>query len=76
MRESEMTLKEKVQIYESFFHQIQLHYAVTMNQGKVLDALNIIDSWSYAHRVGNGQLSDKEQQRMIDKVAERMKEFI
>ena len=71
-----MTLKEKVQIYEGFFHQIQLHYAVTMNQGKVLDALNIIDSWSYAHRVGNGQYSDQVQQKCIDKITERMKEFV
>ena len=71
-----MTLKEKVRIYEGFFHQIQMHYAVTMDQGKVLDALNIIDAWSYAHRVGNGMNTDKEQQRIVITVTKRMKEYI
>jgi len=71
-----VTLKEKVQIYERFFHQIQMHYAVTMRQDKVLDALNIIDAWSYSHRVGNGQYSEQVQQKCIDKITERMREFV
>lgn len=70
-----MKLKDKVRIYESFLHQIQLNYAVTMNSSNVTKALNIIDAWSYAQRVGNGQMSDKEQQKLIDRQIERMRVF-
>lgn len=70
-----MKLKDKVRIYEGFLHQIQLNYSVSLNTSEVRRALDIIDAWSYAHRVGNGQLSDNQQQKLIELQLERMRTF-
>lgn len=69
-----MTKADRLEIYESFFHKINLH-VVCMNNEKVRDAVSLIDSWSYAHRRGNGALSDKEQKKMVEDVITKMKEF-
>ena len=58
--------KEKIEKYESLLHQLQMFYSVTMDSSKVKILLNNISSWSYAHRSGNGMLSDEEQQARID----------
>jgi hypothetical protein len=41
----------------------------------VYELIGLICSWSYAHRCGNGELSDKEQQAIIDRALQRLKEF-
>lgn len=69
-----MTKADRLEIYESFFHKINLH-VVCMNNEKISDAVHIIDSWSYAHRQGNGAFSDKEQKKMVENVINKMKEF-
>jgi hypothetical protein len=61
------TLKEKVAVYEDLLHTIQLHAAVTMDNAKVMECINRICTWSYAHRQGNGELSDQQQQQLIDR---------
>ena len=60
------TLQEKVDMYERLLHLIQLNYAVTLNSENVKILLNNIDAWSYAHRRGNGEYSEQEQQGFID----------
>ena len=70
-----MTAKEKVDIYEKFFHQLQLHMSVTLNHSKVNEGLKIIDMWSYAHRIGNGELTDKAQKKLIENQIMKMKEY-
>jgi len=70
-----VTDKEKVEVYEKFFHQIQLHFSIVYGTLKVEEALRIIDDWSYAHRVGNG-LSDEEQEKLVEVQFNRMKEFV
>ena len=60
------TLKEKVEQYESLLELLSL----CMNVGTQTDIqklLNNIDDWSYSHRKGNGELSEKEQQQIINK---------
>jgi hypothetical protein len=69
------TQKEKLAVYEKVLHQLQLYAEVTMNGEKVNELIGLICSWSYAHRCGNGELSDKEQQRIIDKALQRLKDF-
>lgn len=69
-----MTKKERLQIYESFFHQMNV-YCTTMNQEKLRDAVALIDQWSYAHRCGNGEYTEHEQKKIVDNVVSRMKEF-
>jgi hypothetical protein len=59
-----MTQKEKVKIYERLLHNIS--YAVTAgNNERVRELVSLIDSWSYAHRSGNGELSDREQRTRV-----------
>lgn len=71
----EVSEEIRAQIYERFFHQIQMYREVTLNAEKVKEALDIIGDWSYAHRAGNGQLSEKEQSRMINRQIDRMMKF-
>lgn len=54
-------LREKVEMYESLLHKIQLHCQVTMDHEKVRTLVGNICAWSYAHRCGNGELSEDEQ---------------
>jgi hypothetical protein len=37
-----------------------------MNQAAVIALLDKIGSWSYAHRRGNGEYNEKEQQAIVD----------
>ena len=59
------TLKEKVAIYEEFLHKINMFVTCCDNDG-VAELVQNADNWSYMHRVGNGELSDKKQQEMIN----------
>lgn len=69
-----MTKAERLKIYENFFHRINFH-CVTMNNTKITEAVSLIDSWSYAHRQGNGEPTDYQQKKMVDSVVRRMGEF-
>jgi hypothetical protein len=60
------TLKQKVQQYENLFHLINTMMIACDNEG-IKKLLSNIDNWSYMHRVGNGELSEKEQQVLINK---------
>jgi hypothetical protein len=70
-----MTNEHRRQVYERFLHRVAL-YADTFNNLKVQEAVTLICSWSYAHRSGNGELSEYEQQKRIDHVIERMDKFL
>ena len=58
-------LREKVVMYETLLHKIQLHAQVTMNSEAVHDLIGNICNWSYAHRCGNGEHSDEEQDALV-----------
>lgn len=68
------TMKEKINVYESVLHRIQMLREVAMNKEALIELLDIIGSWSYAHRSGNGELTEKEQQERIDYHFNRLKE--
>ncbi len=59
------TLKEKVSQYESFLHKIN-SFIVSCNNDGIRELVQNADIWSYAHRVGNGELSDRQQQQAIN----------
>lgn len=61
------TMHEKIDVYESLLHDLHFHSTVTMRHDMVMDCLNRISAWSYAHRAGNGLPSEQEQQRMVDR---------
>ena len=60
------TLKEKVAQYEAFLHNINMMMFCGNPEG-LQKLLAKADNWSYSHRVGNGELSDREQQKVINK---------
>lgn len=59
------TLKQKVNQYESFLHKINM-YCISGNNNGIRELVKNADNFSYSHRVGNGELSDKKQQQAID----------
>lgn len=66
-----MKLRDKVYAYESLLGKIHA-YRVMGNTTKVLELLDLISAWTFAYRCNNGQQSDKECQRNIDSIIERM----
>lgn len=66
-------LQEKVEVYENMLHEIQMCSAVTMDGPALKHIIDIINGWSYAHRQGNGELSDEEQVALVRKWFDRMK---
>lgn len=70
-----MNDKEKISVYEDILHA--LHFAqVAMNPERVGKLLDSISAWSYAFRQGNGELTDEEQQGLIDRAFNKMKELV
>ncbi len=59
------TLKQKVQMYEAFLHKINMA-CICMDNLAIQELVQNADAWSYAHRQGNGMLSEKEQQGLIN----------
>lgn len=60
------TLRQKVEMYEHLLHDIQMYSEVVMDGAKVAKLIDNINAWSYAHRQGNGELTEKQQQALID----------
>jgi len=58
-------LKEKVAQYESYLHKINM-FIVSCNNDGIAELVRNADNWSYSHRCGNGELSDKQQQQAIN----------
>lgn len=56
---------EKIKMYEGFLHDINM-YCVCGRHDKIKDLVGNADNWSYSWRVGNGMLSEEEQQEQID----------
>jgi hypothetical protein len=59
------TLKEKVKMYEDYLHRINMFVICSDNDG-VAELVQNADNWSYAHRIGNGEISDRKQQDLIN----------
>lgn len=63
---------QKVEMYEQLLHKIQMYFAVVMDPNKVKALLRNIDRWSYAHRRGNGMLTDEELEAQIDAAFDKL----
>jgi len=68
-------LLEKVQKYEEFLHSLQLNAEVILNSDNVRQLIGNACRWSYAHRVGNGELSYEEQDKIISQAFEKLCEI-
>lgn len=64
---------DKIKVYEDLFHDIQLYKDVIMDYESLAKALDIICDWSYAHRAGNGELTDDEINNAIKRQFLRLK---
>ena len=69
-----MTQKERLRIYEQFMHHMSM-YVTTMKSEKIQEGVCLMDSWSYAHRCGNGELSERQQRKLVDAVVRRMEKY-
>lgn len=61
-----ITQREKIRMYERLLHDLYFASHVTMDSKRVGTLLENIGRWSYSHRAGNGQLSDRQQNEMIN----------
>lgn len=60
------TQKQKIEMYEKFLHAIQM-YEVCGRNDLISFLLTNACAWSFAHRSGNGELSETKQQELINK---------
>lgn len=74
-RPEKEVLAEKVKVYEQLMHKIQL-LAFTGNDELIRRTLDMICDWSYAHRSGNGELTDEEQEERIRQQFEKLKDSV
>ena len=65
MNKKTPTQKEKIEMYEKFLHKINMCVMCCDDLG-VQELVHNADMWSYMHRCGNGEPSEREQQRMIN----------
>lgn len=59
------TLKQKIKQYEAFLHLINSFIISGSHEG-IRELVKNADNWSYAHRRGNGELSERKQQQAIN----------
>lgn len=69
-------LESENEVFRAAFHYIQLHAAVTMNSDKVKEMIYAICDWSYSHRCGNGENTEEEQQKIVDRSFEKIKKLV
>jgi hypothetical protein len=70
------TMEKENEVFHQVFHHINLHASITMNADKMQEIIGAICSWSYAHRSGNGELSNEEQQARVDCAFDRIKQIV
>jgi len=59
------TQKQKIEMYEQLLHDINTFAAIAMNPEMTSKLIGNICAWSYAHRQGNGEFSDREQSKLV-----------
>ena len=68
------TLRQKVKQYEDFLHNLNLMMVCGNNKG-IQALLNNADKWSYMHRYGNGELSDREQDKLVNEAFWKLNKY-
>jgi hypothetical protein len=66
------TQDEKIIKYEMFLHCLQMYAEVTLDHERVKKLIARACTWSYAHRQGNGELSEAEQCELIDAAFDKL----
>lgn len=65
MNKKTPTQKQKVEMYEKFLNKINICVVCCDNLG-IQELVRNADMWSYAQRSGNGEPSEKDQQKIVN----------
>lgn len=58
---------DELQLWRSIGLQLHQARCITLNNGKIIKLLDLIDAWASAHNCSNGELSDEEcDKRIVD----------
>jgi hypothetical protein len=68
-------MKEKIEMYEGLLHDIQMYSQVAINHERLGQLISNINHWSYAHRCGNGENSEKEQNKIIERNFKKLRDI-
>jgi hypothetical protein len=69
------TLREEQEVFHKIMHIANMMQICGKDDHfkKIVWAM---DDWSYAHRVGNGEPTDSEQQKIVNRAFWRLKEIV
>lgn len=65
--------KERLEIMEKFFWRMNFHRTHTMNEKAVIQMLQMMDMWVNAHSDRNGERSEQDIKRNVQKAYEALK---
>jgi len=60
------TQKQKIEMYEGLLHDINTFAAIAMNDEMTRKLVRNVCDWSYAHRQGNGEFTQRRQNELIN----------
>jgi hypothetical protein len=69
------TLREEVEVFHKIMHIANL-MQITGKTEHFRDIVKAMDSWSYAHRRGNGAPTEREQQQMVNSAFWKLKDVV
>ena len=59
------TKDEELHMYRGFLHDLNTFASIVMDHHAVHDLIGNACDWSYAHRVGNGEPTEEEQEQIV-----------
>ena len=71
---AQATMRKRIRQYEHFLHDLYFASSVTMDAKRVGELIDNASRWSYAHRQGNGELSEREQRQLVRSAFDRLLE--
>jgi len=69
-------LRTESEVLHGLMHHINMYASITMNAERMQEIIGAICAWSYAHRQGNGEFTDQEQQHLIDNRFQKIKQIL
>jgi hypothetical protein len=76
MKKTKPTLREQVQTFHAFMHIVNMECICGGMSDHIRNIMIAMDDWSYAHRRGNGEPTEREQQQMVNVAFWKLKELV
>lgn len=67
------SLREKIEVYEAFFHRLNFHRSITLNEKAVEKMLELTDAWSCAHQSRNTKDSEKKTTEAVNLAFDKLR---